>query len=261
MKYRLYVDETGNSDMGASSDPNHRYLSLTGVITSLDYVQDVIHPDMERLKQQYFHSHPDEPIILHRKELLRRGPPFHALRDRSIEEEFNRSLLAFIEKWDFRIVTITLDKLELSARYGVWTYHPYHYCLHVMLERYVMFLETQRANGDVMGESRGGREDRTLKASFANICQNGTDFVNAQRIQAVLTSLEAKLKTKSNNISGLQLADLIAYPSFRSSLASHQNQKQPEHFSGAIARLLLQTKYLRSPLTGQIEGWGRTWLP
>jgi len=28
MKYRLYVDEVGNPDMGASEDPNHRYLSL-----------------------------------------------------------------------------------------------------------------------------------------------------------------------------------------------------------------------------------------
>jgi len=32
MKYRMYVDEVGNSDLGASLDPNHRYLSLTGVV-------------------------------------------------------------------------------------------------------------------------------------------------------------------------------------------------------------------------------------
>ena len=29
MKYRLYVDEVGNPDMGASEDPNHRYLAVT----------------------------------------------------------------------------------------------------------------------------------------------------------------------------------------------------------------------------------------
>lgn len=35
MKYRLYIDEVGSSDMGASHEPNHRYLSLTGIIMEL----------------------------------------------------------------------------------------------------------------------------------------------------------------------------------------------------------------------------------
>src|SRR5437016_5157416 len=34
---RMYVDEVGNADLKASSDPNHRYLSLTGVVIDLDY--------------------------------------------------------------------------------------------------------------------------------------------------------------------------------------------------------------------------------
>jgi hypothetical protein len=29
MKYRLYIDEVGNPDLGASADPNHRYHSNT----------------------------------------------------------------------------------------------------------------------------------------------------------------------------------------------------------------------------------------
>ena len=38
MKHRMYIDEVGNSDLGASQDPNHRYLSLTGVVFDLAYV-------------------------------------------------------------------------------------------------------------------------------------------------------------------------------------------------------------------------------
>ena len=71
MKYRLYVDEVGNPDMGASEDPNHRYLSLTGVILELGYVDAVVHPRVEDLKRRYFGSHADEPMILHRKELVK----------------------------------------------------------------------------------------------------------------------------------------------------------------------------------------------
>src|SRR5437879_2808909 len=66
MKYRLYVDEVGNSDPRASSDPNHRYLSLTGAIFELDYVHTTLFPAAEDLKRRYFQSHPDEPVILHR---------------------------------------------------------------------------------------------------------------------------------------------------------------------------------------------------
>lgn len=36
MKYHLYVDEVGNSDLGTSHDPSHRYLSLTGIILESD---------------------------------------------------------------------------------------------------------------------------------------------------------------------------------------------------------------------------------
>ena len=35
---RMYVDEVGNADLNASQDPNHRYLSLTGVVFELDYM-------------------------------------------------------------------------------------------------------------------------------------------------------------------------------------------------------------------------------
>ena len=38
-KYRIYIDETGNSDLKSSDEPNHRYLSLTGVIITLEYVR------------------------------------------------------------------------------------------------------------------------------------------------------------------------------------------------------------------------------
>ena len=51
MKFRMYVDEVGNSDVDSSDDPNHRFLSLTGIIIDLDYVGRVIHPELEALRR------------------------------------------------------------------------------------------------------------------------------------------------------------------------------------------------------------------
>ena len=83
VKYRIYVDEVGNPDLESSDNPNHRYLSLTGVILELDYVQTTLHPQLEALKLKHFRPHPDEPIILHRKEMIHAVEPFAALVSRT----------------------------------------------------------------------------------------------------------------------------------------------------------------------------------
>jgi hypothetical protein len=123
MKYRIYIDETGNADLGASSDPNHRFLSLTGAIFSLDSIEQSVYPDLEELKKIYFKSHPDEPVILHRKEIINKRPPFDSLEEPEIEEAFNTSLLNLHVKWDYRVVTVTIDKLMHRDKYSVWKFY------------------------------------------------------------------------------------------------------------------------------------------
>ena len=92
-KYRIYIDEVGNNDLKSSDNPNHRYLSLTGLIFNLNYVKDVVTPSLEKLKQKFFTYHPDEPVILHRKELVNKKYPFNSLKDKKIEEDFNSEFL------------------------------------------------------------------------------------------------------------------------------------------------------------------------
>jgi hypothetical protein len=85
-KYRMYVDEVGNSDLGSTSNPNHRFFSLTGVILSLETVRKQLHPEFEELKSRFFGSHPDDPVIFHRKEIVNAKRPFEVLRDQYIRE-------------------------------------------------------------------------------------------------------------------------------------------------------------------------------
>lgn len=213
MKYRIYIDEVGNPDLGSSDNPNQRFLSLTGVIISLDHVASTVHPAMEALKERFFGSHPDEPVIFHRKEMLNARPPFTALKDGRVREEFDRELLAAISAWDYTVISVCIDKKRHKETYATWRYDPYHYCMAVMLERYVYFLNRRDARGDSMAESRGGREDKRLKASYARLWEQGTEHVEPVQFQQALTSKQLKVKPKSNNISGLQLADLVAHPS------------------------------------------------
>jgi hypothetical protein len=213
MKCRIYIDEVGNPDLESSDDPNHRFLSLTGVVLDLEYVRSVLHPRMEALKERYFRPHPDDHVVFHRKDLLNARPPFQCLADPDIRAEFDEALLALLEECDYTVMSVCIDKKRHKETYTVWRYDPYHYCLTVLLERFCLFLNRTHSVGDVMAESRGGKEDMRLKNAFHRIWHRGTNFIGPELLQKVLTSRQLKVRPKAHNIAGLQLADLVAHPS------------------------------------------------
>lgn len=260
--YRVYIDEVGNHDLIHADDPNQRFLSLTGVILESVYTLRVLQPEMDQIKRDFFQSDPDERVIFHRKKLINRRPPFHPLRNLETEQRFNLVLLTALARWEYHVITVVIDKKAHRDQYQVWHYHPYHYCLQVLLERFVLFLHYGDHRGDVMVESRGGKEDGKLKDSYACLYERGTDHIPPERWQVRLTSSELKVKPKSANIAGLQLSDLIAHPSRREVLIEHQMLVDDRDiFGDQICAILRQSKYHRNGRTGQIEGYGKKLLP
>lgn len=243
-KYRIYIDEVGNSDLESSNDPNHRFLSLTGVIVNLKYVATTLHPQMEELKSNFFGAHPDNPLIFHRKELLNGRHPFSRLKNDAIREQFDKTLLALLTDWQYRVISVCIDKLKHKQTYTTWRYDPYHYCLEVMLERYIFFLDTVNSRGDVMAESRG-KPDRRLKQAFNELYSNGTSYITQGRMKERLTSCQLKIKNKANNIAGLQLADLLAHPSRNEILRNNGLLKRVLPPFGSQIVEILQKKYYR----------------
>jgi hypothetical protein len=252
LKYRIYIDEVGNPDLESSDNPNHRFLSLTGVIAELSHVQTVIFPQMEALKACYFCSHPDDPVILHRKEMVNQKPPFDVLKAPEVKKQFDNDLLKLIADWDYNVISVCIDKKNHKETYQVWRYEPYHYCLAILMERYYFFLSERDAKGDVMAESRGGKEDMRLKKSFAKLWEDGTEFIPPDKFHNVLTSKQLKVRAKSNNVTGLQLADLLAHPSRNEILlANGYLEKGLPPFGKAIVAVL-QSKYYQKD--GKVYG-------
>jgi hypothetical protein len=260
--YRIYVDEVGTHDLTHADDPNQRFLSLTGVVFESDHTLNVLRPEMDQIKREFFQHDPDEPIILHRKEIVNKIPPFDRLRDPEIEQRFNTTLLSALARWDYVVITVVIDKRAHRDQYQVWHYHPYHYCLSVLLERFILLLHYGDHRGDVMVESRGGNEDRKLKDSYSRLYLRGTDNIPLERWQERLVSCELKVKPKTANIAGLQLADLIAHPSRREVLIEHQLiVDDRDTFGDQVCAILCQSKYHRNRRTGEIEGYGKKLLP
>jgi hypothetical protein len=165
--HRLFIDETGTHDLTGAQDPNNRFLSLTGLIFSFGEIERRLEPGLVRLKQKHFpHLASPEMIILHRKDIINRRPPFEILSNPDKEDAFNADLLTLLAWLRYTVITITIDKREHLERYSVWRIDPYHYCLEAMMERYCMHMNVRSVQGDVMIESRDKRQDKKLKKLF-----------------------------------------------------------------------------------------------
>ena len=125
--HRIYIDEVGNHTMKESLDENERFLTLFGVITNGHHMLNVIQPDVQRIKQTFFQKDPDEPIIFHRKDIVRYKGVFSSLYgDKVKRQEFADTMLAMYSKWEYTTIIVTIDKRKHLQNYSVWRYEPYH---------------------------------------------------------------------------------------------------------------------------------------
>jgi len=259
-RYRIYIDESGDHVMKRFDASAHRYLGLTGVVIQNDTYRTEVHPSFEAFKQRHFPHNPDDPVILHRDDLLNRRGAFGVLADPEKHTAFNTQLLQFFEEHEYTIITVVIDKESHAQRYGSSAYHPYHYCLVAIMERYAGFLHLKGGHGDVVAESREGREDMQLKTAYAGVYESGTAWRSTQFFQSVLTSKEIKIKRKDANITGLQMADLLAHPCKQEVLLEAGRIEQDRHVFGKEMCRTIAIKYNRWEARNKINGYGKIFL-
>ena len=251
-RYRLYIDESGDHTYATCSDPDARYLGLMGVLVEQEHYRTVFHPELERLKQQHFPHNPDDPIILVRQLVIGKKGHFGVLSDNARNSEWEREFLKFLVDMRAILFSVVIDKQTHLTQYGNSAYHPYHYCMTVMLERLRGFLSATGACADVMAESRGRIEDNELGAIYRSVWECGTRFISGGQFQQVLTSRELKLRKKDANIAGLQIADLIAAPTRKDIVLS-----QGRPLGNLPTRC---TKEINSRIRGKFNSYGRHFL-
>ncbi|MBI5525044.1 MAG: DUF3800 domain-containing protein [Deltaproteobacteria bacterium] len=210
-RYRLYIDESGDHTYNDLEHPSRRYLALLGVWFKQVDEYVAFADDLERFKREMFGPRPDKPVVLHRSDIINRKGPFGILRMDAVREKFDAGLLEVVGRARFRMVCVVIDKQKHSEK-NTSPFHPYHYCLAAMLDRFSGWLNYKNAVGDVMAESRGREEDRQLEQAYVRVYESGTLMFDHTRHQRALTSKDIKLRRKAANIAGLQLADVLAHP-------------------------------------------------
>jgi hypothetical protein len=259
-RYRLYVDESGDHVFNHLEDVGHRFLCLLGCwFKTSDYVS--FHEGLIAFKRAFMPHHPDDPPILHREDIVNRRGPFAGLRNSQLNREFDDGLLAVIAAADFKIVAVVIDKRELRLQYEQAAAHPYHLAMGFLLQRYCGFLNHVNRHGDVMAESRGGREDLLLKDSYTRVYDRGAWWMKASAFQRALTTRQLKVKRKSDNVAGLQLADLLGNPVRQCVLRreGHLSGESPPFASRLLT--VVESKFNRQLYSGKLDGYGMVLFP
>ncbi|OGJ90704.1 MAG: hypothetical protein A2487_15285 [Candidatus Raymondbacteria bacterium RifOxyC12_full_50_8] len=243
LRYRLYIDESGDHTFNDIVNPARRFLGITGCILESGYYRLTFQPGFEALKQRFFPHSPDQPVILHRTDLINRRGRFWPLRDKSVETAFNQTLLDFLKNTETTLLTVVLDKKSHMERFHEAAMHPYHYCIVTLVEKYAEFLREKNGIGDVLAENRGGHEDIQLKGAYRALLENGTIARTPSYFKQVLSSSEIKIKPKSANIAGTQLADLLAHPCKQATVLSGSEKDVWESSFGARIYATIEDRF------------------
>lgn len=258
-RYRMYVDESGDHTRNLLEDVSRRYLALLGVWFRQVDAYARFADALELFKREIFGPRPDKPVILHRSDIVNRKGAFGILRDPAMQERFDEGLLRVIQGAECQITCVIIDKKAHYERYAD-PFHPYHYCLAALLDRYSGWLNHKNAVGDVLAESRGGEEDLQLKAAYRRVFEAGTLLFDHKRHQKALTSKEIKIQGKRMNTAGLQLADLLAYPIKQSCLLEKELIADPGNVFGKRLVEAIEGKINCHATQKTVWGYGKVLL-
>ncbi|MBG0810366.1 DUF3800 domain-containing protein [Methylosinus sp. H3A] len=246
--------------MNDLENDDHRYLSLTGVAMKTDVARDDLTPKFDWVKKAVFNQDPDEPIIFHRRKIVQRKAQFGVLNDPIKLDLFNRAMLKIYKQCDYAVITAIIDKLEASRRDKWKEKHPYHYLMQILVEKFARFLVRKNSFGDIMPEGRKGKKDAALQVAYDDVRGKGNYYFPPEQIRYRIPASKLKIRYKSDNIAGLQLADLLAHPSHMHIRACNKHPVSIGKYADAVIGILAASKYDRSS-QGRIAGYGVKYLP
>jgi len=202
----LYLDESGNHGL-VRGDTDYPVFVLGGVICDQRYADDVIEPELSRLKRDLFGR---SDLILHTADITRNRNGFERLIEPQFRRGFYQALNALMRRLEYEVVACVVRKDARYAQFGLESVDPYLLSLNVLIEQFCFEIGDVAEGGIVVAEKRGPVLDRQLDVAWLNLKVQGTERVQAVEIDKRIRSLETRSKTA--NVAGLQLADLVVGP-------------------------------------------------
>ena len=209
-RFIAFFDECGDHSL-TKIDPDFPLFVLAMVVVERDAYQDQILPKMNAFKLRYWNH---EGINLHSRDIRLAQGPFSILLNAHVRTRFMTEVSDLMESLPFTLFVTAIRKSAHVDRHGAEATNPYDLALEFTLEHLLHFMESHgETQLPVVAEARGRKEDNSLEQVFYRVLSRGTDNVPGERFQQLDCPLA--FQSKKNNIAGVQLADLSAYPCAR----------------------------------------------
>ncbi|MFH1692519.1 MAG: DUF3800 domain-containing protein [Candidatus Omnitrophota bacterium] len=246
MKFYFFLDETGDHGLNYV-DNNFPLFLLCGCLIREDHLKS-IEKAINIFKQNYFKT---ENVILHSRDIRKCEKSFQILFDLSLKAAFYRDLNLILEDGEYTIIGTGIDKNEHIKKYGKGAKDPYSLALSFIIERLVFYLDnvSNDSTVEILVEERGKKEDSMLLSHFNSTMDRGTYFMDSVRLKQKIVKFG--FYAKKENIVGLQIADLCAYPLARNIL----NPDEPY-----MPFQVIKSK-IYSDRKGKYKGWGLKIFP
>lgn len=259
----MFIDDTGCVKDEATNHPQRRFGGIVATIFELDYLRLRFEPGFDLLRRRHFGERPDGTLpVLHLRKMKNPNPlgPFAPLLDLEKRQKWERDCLRMYRIADYQVVTVCVDKVAFYAKHPDWVGSIYEMLVGNAIERYFYFLRG-RGSGDVMTEATNGPLDEVIKKLYRKFYDSGTGKIPGDKLRPVLTSKEIKIKPKSQNVAGLQFADLLASTCFSHCKQVYAGGPAYDPFAMQVAEIIEKEKFYRNPSTKDPHGYGRIWRP
>jgi Protein of unknown function (DUF3800) len=238
----VYVDESGDQGLD-NFDPGNPIFSLCAAVYAREHYLAKELPTFAELKFRHWWH---DAVVFHSYKIRQRLGHFKSLSEAKDLDLFLTSMTDFFQKSVCTIVAAAIDKPRHKQQYFNPA-DPYSLAIEFILERtYLLIRDRCKADETTMFvfERRGRADDKRVEERFQKICA-GANFLGKPLPFAICFA------GKEENITGLQVADLIAYP-----IARYVETRNDDRKDWACIKHLFR----KSP-SGKIDGWGLKVFP
>ncbi len=242
----LFLDESGDHSLN-KIDPQYPVFVLGGCIVDRDYHDNHMTEMMDRYKKELFGR---EDFIIHTADISRRKGVFQALTKIEFREKFFEKTNQLMKEFDYIIVACGIKKDAHLRLYRLAAMDPYMLSLKILVERFVFEIKSHGGGekGIIVAESRDEALNNELRLNWIDLRTSGTEYLSASEIRKHVSDLQ--IREKSQNIAGLQVADLIVSP-----IGRHIIGKKPK-----ADWTIIKEKFRKGP-KGNYMGFGLVVLP
>lgn len=202
-RHIAYFDESGDHGL-ETIDPEFPAFVLCGCVYEIDEYRTIECPNFSAIKFKHF-GH--DAVVMHSRKIRKHLGPFKILQDKAARLAFMKDIAQFMENSKATIVAAAIRKAQHKDHYK-YPMDPYEVALLFCLERLYGCMVDRREEKIPLVcifEQRGEADDKRLARVFATACNGANRWGKQFPFQMVFAN-------KQQNMPGLQVADLAAYP-------------------------------------------------